>query len=89
MSSKRDPHVVDLQGDRITPEQPFMKNLNPGTLDQAELQQPPLQLTPVFVLMVMIADLDDYAPVATPGFAEPQNPGHGTHARQRPDRRPC
>ena len=79
-------HVIHLQRDRIAPEQPLMQQFDPRALDEAQLKQPALELQRVLVVMAVIADLDDDAPVAAAGLAESDGIGHDAHATARPTR---
>ena len=86
MPAQGDPHVIDLHGDGVAPEQPLVQQFHGRTLYEAQLQQTTLQLQRMVLMMAMITDLDDDAAVAATGLAEFDGVGHGAHYDGAPRR---
>jgi hypothetical protein len=86
MPTQGDAHVVHLDSDRVATEQAFVQQLDVRALDEAQLQQAPLQLDLMILVVTMRADLNDDAAIAASGLAEFDGVGHGAHyddARRR------
>jgi len=83
MPAQRHAHVVHLHGDGVTTQKTLVQKFDARTLDEAQFQKPALQLQCVLIVMAMVADLDDDAPVAAPGLAESDGIGHDAHTAAR------
>ena len=76
-------HVVHLHRDGVAADKAFMQHLDAGTLNEAQLQQPSLELQSVLVRQSTTADLDDHAAVAPSSQAEFEGIGHYARNRRR------